>query len=122
MDHWRGESARIHEDVDVDQTAFFEGGDKGIQKFVEENLKYPKQVIRMGISGEVYVECIVERDGLVSVISVLQGIGGGGDDESMRLVRSMPKWDPATKKGIPVRQRKILKIVYDEESVKSLRK
>ena len=122
VDEWRGESARIYEDVDLEQVAYFEGGERGFKKFVEENLKYPKQVIRMNISGDVYVETIIEKDGSVSVISVRKGIGGGADKESVRLIESMPKWDPATKDGVPVRQRKLLKIVFDKEVISSLRK
>lgn len=122
LDQWRGESARIYEETDLDQVAYFEGGARGLQEYVKENLKYPKQVIRMGISGDVYVEAIIEKDGSVSVIAVRIGIGGGADEESLRLVKSMPKWDPATRNGTPVRQRKLLKIAFDKETVDSLRK
>ena len=49
------------------------------------------------------VSLIVEKDGTVSNIRIVNGIGGGCDEEAVRVVSSMPRWTPAKRNGKPVR-------------------
>ena len=56
-----------------------------------------------GINGRVFVTFVVETDGRVTDIKVLRGIGGGCDEEAVRVVKNMPKWDPGKQRGKPVR-------------------
>jgi len=79
------------------------GGDKARMKFLMDNIRYPQFAMRRGIQGTVYLSFIVEKNGEVSNIKILKGIGGGCNDEAIRVVRMMPKWKPGTRKGIPVR-------------------
>jgi protein TonB len=51
----------------------------------------------------VYVTFVVEKDGSIGQARVLRGIGGGCDEEALRVVRSMPKWEPGIQRGKPVR-------------------
>ena len=46
---------------------------------------------------------VVEKDGSVSTVKVMRGIGGGCDEEAVRVVKAMPKWKPGIKDGKPVR-------------------
>jgi len=56
-----------------------------------------------GIEGTVYVTFVVEKDGSITDVRVLRGIGGGCDKEAIRVVKEMPKWDPGKQRGKPVR-------------------
>jgi protein TonB len=56
-----------------------------------------------GIQGRVFVTFVVERDGSVTDVRVLRGIGGGCDEEAIRVVQNMPKWSPGKQRGKSVR-------------------
>jgi len=56
-----------------------------------------------GIQGTVYVTFVVERNGNVTDVKILRGIGGGCDEEALRVVQNMPKWEPGKQRGKPVR-------------------
>ena len=89
--------------VFVEDNASFPGGVDARMKYLRENLKYPKMAIESGIQGTVYLKFVVEKDGSITNVKVLRGIGGGCDEEAMRVVKNMPKWNPAKQRGKPVR-------------------
>lgn len=74
-------------------------------KFLKKNLKYPRQAKRMGIEGKVFVSFIVDTDGSITNIELVRGIGGGCDEEAIRILKNSPKWEPAKQRGVPVKQR-----------------
>ena len=67
------------------------------------NIKYPEVARTSGITGTVYVQFVVEKDGSISDVKVVRGIGGGCDEEAVRVVKSMPRWKPGKQRGQPVR-------------------
>jgi periplasmic protein TonB len=75
-------------------------------------LRYPRQAVQQGIEGKVYVQFVVGRDGKVSQISVLKGIGFGCDEEAMRVVSMMPTWTAGKQGGKPVSVRYNLPISF----------
>lgn len=81
----------------------FPGGDQAMMKFVSENVQYPEEAKEKEISGRVMVGFIVEKDGSISDVKIVKGIGGGCDEEAVRVVKAMPKWKPGKDKGKPVR-------------------
>ena len=81
----------------------FPGGDQAMMKFVSENVQYPEEAKEKEISGRVMVGFIVEKDGSISDVKVVKGIGGGCNEEAVRVVKAMPKWKPGKEKGKPVR-------------------
>ncbi len=87
----------------VEQMPEFPGGDKSLFQFIADNTKYPADAKDKGIKGRVFVNFIVEPDGSVSDIRVLRGIGGGCDEEAVRIVESMPKFKPGMQNGEAVR-------------------
>ena len=89
--------------VIVEQMPEFPGGDKGFYQYIADNIKYPAEAREDEIKGRVIVNFIVEPDGSVSNIKVLRGIGGGCDEEAVRLVESMPKFKPGMQDGEAVR-------------------
>ena len=87
----------------VEQMPEFPGGEQAMMKFVAENVKYPQEAKDKNISGRVFVSFVVEKDGSVNEVKVLRGIGGGCDEEAVRVISAMPKWKPGKQKGEPVR-------------------
>ena len=87
----------------VDQMPEFPGGDKGLYQFIADNIKYPAEAKEEGIRGRVFVNFIVEPDGSVSDIRVLRGIGGGCDEEAVRVVESLPRFKPGIQDGEAVK-------------------
>jgi len=87
----------------VESMPEFPGGEAALYKFLAENIKYPQMAKESGIQGRVFVTFVVERDGRVTDVRVLRGIGGGCDEEAIRVVSNMPKWAPGKQRGKPVR-------------------
>lgn len=81
----------------------YPGGDYARLRFLSNNIRYPEEAIRKKVQGVVMVSLIVEKDGTVSNIRIVNGIGGGCDEEAVRVVSSMPRWTPAKRNGKPVR-------------------
>jgi TonB family protein len=68
-------------------------------KFLVNNIKYPEVARKAGIQGMVHINYIVEKDGSLSSIKVIRGIGSGCDEEALRVVSMMPKWKPGKQRG-----------------------
>ena len=79
------------------------GGDEARMSFLQENIKYPQLARESGIQGTVFVTFVVETNGSVTDVRVLRGIGGGCDEEAVRVVKLMPKWKPGMQRSKPVR-------------------
>lgn len=91
--------------VVVESMPSFPGGQAALMNYLSSNLKYPVAAREMGVSGRVFLTFVVEKDGSVTDIQVLRGIGGGCDEEAVRVVKSMPKWIPGKQRNVPVRVR-----------------
>ncbi|GAP42085.1 protein containing TonB family C-terminal domain [Lentimicrobium saccharophilum] len=87
----------------VEDAPSFPGGDEARIRFLQQNIKYPQMARESSIQGTVYVTFVVERDGSVTDVRVLRGIGGGCDEEAIRVIKAMPKWNPGKQRGKPVR-------------------
>ena len=87
----------------VEEMPAFPGGEQKLMEYVGKNIKYPQIARESGIQGRVFVGFVVEPDGSVSNVKIMRGIGGGCDEEAMRVVKSMPKWKPGKQRGKPVR-------------------
>ena len=103
----------------VDEMPKFPGGEQAMFKFIAENVKYPQEAKDKNIAGRVFVNFVVEKDGSVSSATILRGIGGGCDDEAMRVVKSMPKWTPGKQKGKPVRVSYIIPFMFKLDGTES---
>ena len=74
-------------------------GQKAIYTFIANSLIYPQQAIDDSIKGKVYVNFLVEKDGSISNIKVLRGIGLGCDEEAIRVISLFPKWKTGAQRG-----------------------
>ena len=81
------------------------GGMAGWNKYLSENLRYPTNAQRKGIEGTVIVAFVVNTDGTTTDIEILRSVGGGCDEEVIRIVKGSPKWTPGMQRGTPVRTR-----------------
>jgi len=87
----------------VEESPSYPGGEEARVWFVQEHLIYPEKARSMGLQGKVFMTFTVETDGRLTDIRVLRGLGGGCDEEAIRLIQQMPKWKPALQRGKPVR-------------------
>ncbi len=86
----------------VDLLPEFNGGMEGWGEYLQTALKYPDEARKNKITGRVILSFIVLKDGSITDIKVLRGIGGGADEEAVRVVKESPKWKPGILKGEPV--------------------
>lgn len=87
----------------VEDKPLYPGGTDAMLKFLGENLKYPHIAKEAGILGTVIVQFIIEKDGSVGEVKVIRGLGGGCNEEAVRVVSMMPKWAPGRQRGKAVR-------------------
>jgi len=86
--------------VFVEQMPQFNGS---MEKYIGSHLRYPDAARETGIDGRVIVQFVVNEDGSVSDAKVVRGIGGGCDEEALRMVGAMPKWKPGKQNGKAVK-------------------
>lgn len=75
---------------------------ESLNVFLKDNFKYPDIALQQNLSGRVTVKFVIEPYGMASNIQVIEPVGGGCNDETIRLVRLM-RWTPAEKGGKAVR-------------------
>ncbi len=89
--------------VVVEDMPHFPGGEAALMNYLAKHIQYPDLAKESGIQGRVFIHFVVEPDGTIDHVKVLRGIGGGCDQEAVRVVKSMPKWVPGKQRGKPVR-------------------
>ncbi len=96
----------------VDNPATAVGGIEKFYAYVKENLHYPASTKQKGIEGRVFLQFDVQTDGSLTNIKVLKGIDPDADAEAVRVLSNSPKWNPASHKGTPVKQRMVLPVTF----------
>ena len=87
----------------VENMPEFPGGDLGLMKYIQKNVKYPPIAKQYNITGKVYVSFIVDKSGSVTNVKIVRGVDKNLDAEALRVVRSLPKYKPGKQRGKPVR-------------------
>ena len=87
----------------VEDNPYFMGGVIEMYKFLAQNLTYPSAAQRANIQGKVFLKFIVEKDGSITGVEIMKGIGFGCDEEAARVVKLMPKWIAGRQNGRNVR-------------------
>lgn len=87
----------------VEEQPSFPGGEAALMEYLGKNISYPPMAKESGIQGTVFVTFVVEPNGSVTNVKILRGIGGGCDEEAVRVVKNMPAWKPGKQRGKPVR-------------------
>lgn len=96
----------------IDVYPRFPGGDEARLAFLKRAIRYPQAAIQTGIQGVVVVVFIIETDGTISNIKIEKGIGSGCDEESVRVVKMMPRWEPGKRQGRAVRVMVRMPVVF----------
>lgn len=87
----------------VEQMPEFDGGMDALIKYLSENIKYPAEAMDKGIQGKVFVGFVIDKDGSIEDVKILKEVGGGCDEEAIRVVSNMPNWKPGTQRGEAVK-------------------
>ena len=90
----------------------FPGGVVEWMKFLSANMKYPAEAKEKKQEGRVIVQFIVEKDGSITNAKVVRGVSPLLDQEALRVVGIMPKWNPATQRGQAVRVQYTLPVMF----------
>lgn len=77
--------------------------DTEILKFIQENLRYPREARKQGVQGMAVVSFIIEKDGSLSNIRAVRDPGSTLGEEARRVIATMPKWNPGKQRGKTVR-------------------
>ncbi len=87
----------------VEQMPQFPGGMPALMKWLQDNMKYPKEAQDAKQQGRVIVSFVVEKDGSITNVRVVKSVTPALDEEAIRVVKAMPKWNPGMQNGEPVR-------------------
>ena len=83
----------------VEKLAEFPGGIEAMMKWLQYNVKYPKEAEKAGEQGKAVVKFTVNKDGSISNATIIKSVSPSIDKEALRVVTSMPKWKPAENGG-----------------------
>ena len=86
----------------VEQMPVFPGGTEAMYKYISNKIKYPNYASENGISGQVVIQFVVSRYGDIQNARIVRSLGGGFDEEALRVINQMPKWKPGVHNGRPV--------------------
>jgi len=101
----------------VPQMPVYPGGDQSRRDFIAANTKYPLAAGREGVQGIVYISFVVDKAGTIKNAKVERGIGSGCDEEALRVVNLMPRWEPGLKDGVAVNVKIILPVSFRIENI-----
>jgi len=90
----------------------FVGGTDSLDSFIKKNMRYPYAARESNIEGRVIVRFIVNEEGDISDATVIRSIQFSCDEEALRLVKAMPRWQPATYKHKPVKAVEVLPVIF----------
>ncbi|WP_443939224.1 energy transducer TonB [Pedobacter sp. MW01-1-1] len=96
----------------ADENPEFAGGMKGWAKYLQKNLDYPTLAQDEQVQGRVVISFVVEKDGSITDVKLIKGIGFGCDEEAMRVIKKSPFWKPGKNRGTPVRVRYNMPITF----------
>ena len=96
----------------VEELPQYPGGMDALYKYVAGALKYPKQARTLGVEGRVNVQFVIEKDGSITDVKAIDGIGAGCDAEAVRVVQNAASFTPGIQRGKAVRVRMVMPIVF----------
>lgn len=96
----------------VEQQAQFPGGQAALMKWLQSNLRYPERAQQNDIQGRVIVKFVVNADGSIEQAQVVKGVDKDLDNEAIRVVKRMPKWQPGKNNGVAVRSYFTLPVTF----------
>lgn len=92
----------VYSFASVEQMPAFPGGKKELVAYIARHYNYPTKARDNNVEGIVEIGFIVDEEGNVTQPEILKGIGSGCDEEALRVVKTLPKWEPAEQNGVKV--------------------
>lgn len=86
----------------VEQMPGFPGGEEVLLKYISDHIEYPTMAVERGIEGRVTVRFVVNKDGYVQDVTVIRGVHELLDKEAVRVIQSLPRWNPGKQNGVAV--------------------
>ncbi len=108
------ETSKMDEEIFtiVEDAPEYPGGMDAFYRYIGEHMDYPKTAREAGVEGKVYVQFVVDKDGSLSDVTVVKGIGSGCDEEAKRVIGSLNNFKPGKQRGKAVRVRMVLPITF----------
>ena len=104
--------ARTDTVVFVEKPPQFPGGPEALKQYIRKNLKYPADAINRKVQGTVVLSFIIEKDGSIKRVIITKNVDPILDFEAVRIIASMPQWQPASSKGKPIASMIVLPINF----------
>ena len=96
----------------VEELPMYAGGMQELMKYLQMNIRYPKEAQERGLQGRVIVQFVVNKDGSICNEQVVKSVDPQLDAEAIRVIRCMPNWIPGKQRGEPVRVRFTLPVTF----------
>lgn len=93
--------------------AQYNGGDKALTDYIYKSMRYPEEAQKQRLAGKSLIAFTVNEDGTISNVRVLKSSALLLDNEALRIIKTMPKWIPATENGINKKEMVVLPIIFD---------
>jgi protein TonB len=97
------EDTKVYDFVSIETPPSFPGGIEKFYAYVGKSIKYPPMAAENNIQGKVFLSFVVEKNGELTDIHVDRKLGGGTDEEAVRVLKASPRWTPGIQNGKPVR-------------------
>ena len=94
------QSKKVYESVE--QMPEFPGGMEGLMRYLQQNVQYPPIAVQNNVQGRVVVQFIIDETGQVGDVEVVRSVSEEVDAEAVRVIKSMPKFEPGRQNGEPV--------------------
>ncbi len=96
----------------VEQMPSFPGGQGAMMQWISGNTRYPAIAAENGVQGRVVVQFVVEKDGTISDVHVINPVDPSLDREALRVIRAMPRWIPGKRNGSAVRVKNTVPVIF----------
>lgn len=93
----------------------FPGGKEALMQYFAENMKYPQDAYEQKIGGRVLVQFVIEKDGSISDVEIARSVFPSLDEEAIRLVKGMPRWNPGKQNDKAVRIKYVLPVTFQPQ-------
>ena len=103
---------KIIDTLNIESVPEFPGGDEALMKFIEKEINYPEICIKEQITGKVWISFIVDTSGFVTNIKIVRGVNEYLDTEAIRVIKSLPNFNPAKKNGETVNEIMTIPITF----------
>ena len=103
---------KVAKKAGLDHMPRFPNGTRALFDYLNENIHYPLEAEKKKIEGRVLITFVVNGDSTINEVEIIQRVHPLLDTEALRVVKAMPKWEPATKDGVPVRVKYTIPISF----------